>query len=67
MPLQLQTAKANGKDVILATSASQDVMEPLTLCRFLKQHFPAEFRQVQYEIIQPANGAKFELPEDVNA
>lgn len=37
----------------------------LNLLRMIKQNFPAEFRTVNYEIIQPVNGAKLQIPEDI--
>lgn len=66
MALQLSAAKVNGQSAVLAMTGTRDVIDPLQLCRFLKQHFPEEYRAVHYEIVV-ANGTQFELPESVDA
>ena len=65
MPLQLQTAQVNGRSMILATSATRDVLEPDGLCRFLKKHYPDIYRSVWLEI-EPVNGKQFVIPEDAS-
>lgn len=39
----------------------------LTLLRMIKQHFPKEFRIVQYELVSLPNGRPgLELPDDIH-
>lgn len=53
------------KPLIVVGAPRLPIIDVVGMLRLIKQHYPKEFRQVQYELVNPVNGKSFEVPEEI--